>query len=242
MRYGSPSVEQAVEGLGAAGVDRIVVLPLFPQYSSASAGSALEKVMKVASGANHVPQIRTVSPFYEHPAFISAFGEIATPLLRDFAADHVLLSYHGLPERQVRAADPSGSHCLASSACCDSIGAANRDCYRAQCFATSRALAAALELSESDYTVSFQSRLGRGEWIRPYTDVLLGELARRGVRRLAVACPAFVADCLETLEELGIRGREQWREAGGEDFLLLPCPNAHPSWVRGVAEIVRAES
>ena len=242
MRYGSPSVEEALEGLVAAGVDRIVVLPLFPQYSSSSAGSALERVTEVAAGEKHAPPIRAVPPFYEHPAFVSAFAEIATPLLREFAADHVLMSYHGLPERQVRAGDPSGGHCLARPDCCDSVGTVNRDCYRAQCFATSRALAAALDLSESDYTVSFQSRLGRGEWIHPYTDVLLGELAERGVRRLAVACPAFVADCLETLEELGIRGRAQWREAGGEDFLLVPCPNAHPSWVRGVAELVGAES
>jgi len=153
----------------------------------------------------------------------------------------VLLSFHGLPERQIRKLDASGRHCLESESCCDAIGEANRSCYRAQCFATARALARALELDDDRYSVAFQSRLGRTPWIRPFTDERFVELPKSGVRRLAVLCPAFVADCLETLEEIGIRGREQWREAGGEALHLVPCLNAHPRWVEALAARIREE-
>ena len=164
---------------------------------------------------------------------------LARTPLREFRPDHVLFSYHGLPERQIRKSDASGSHCLSSDSCCAAIGAANPDCYRAQCFATTRALAAALALEAERHSISFQSRLGRIPWIRPYTDQVLAELASRGIRRLAVLCPSFVADCLETLEEVGIRARQQWMEAGGEDFLLIPSLNADPRWAEGVADMVR---
>ena len=149
------------------------------------------------------------------------------------------MSYHGLPERQIRKSDASGSHCLSSDVCCAAIGTANRHCYRAQCFASTRALATALGLDAARHSISFQSRLGRTPWIRPYTDDVLPELASRGVRRLAVLCPSFVADCLETLEEIGIRARDQWMEVGGEDFLLIPCLNAEPRWVKAVADLIR---
>ena len=151
----------------------------------------------------------------------------------------MLLSYHGLPERQVRATDASGSHCLVRADCCDAVGVANRLCYRAHCFATSRALAAALGLAPERVSTAFQSRLGRTPWIRPYTDERLPELAASGVRRLAVLCPSFVADCLETLEEIGLRARATWESLGGEDFELVPCPNANPVWVRTVADWMR---
>jgi ferrochelatase len=142
----------------------------------------------------------------------------------------------------VRKSDRTGAHCLARPDCCDAPGPANRDCYRAHCFATARGLAARLALPAERWSVAFQSRLGRTPWIRPYTDLRLPELAKAGVRRLAVACPSFVADCLETLEEIGIRGRAQWRACGGEDLLLVPCPNAHPLWVETVASWIRART
>jgi ferrochelatase len=167
---------------------------------------------------------------------------VARPELDAFAPDFVLLSYHGLPERQVRAADASGSHCLARGGCCDALGAANRRCYRAHCFATSRALAAALGLAPDRTATSFQSRLGPTAWIRPYTETLLAERAAAGDRRLAVLCPAFVADCLETLEEIGIRARQRWRELGGEELCLVPSLNAHPAWVAAVAHWVRSRA
>lgn len=240
MRYGAPTVASALGRLLAVGADRIVVLPLFPQYASSSSGSALERALGVAATRWNVPQLVTLGAFYDDPGFVAAVADRARPVLDALRPDHVLLSYHGLPERHVRKSDESGgAHCLASATCCDAIVAANRHCYRAQCFATSRALIAALGLRPEDTTTAFQSRLGRTPWIRPYTDEVLSDLARRGVRRLAVACPSFVADCLETLEEIGIRGREQWLAAGGEELALVPCPNANPAFVDTVAGLVR---
>ena len=239
MRYGQPSIPAALDRLIAADVAAIDVLPLFPQCSSAATGSALEAVSDALSQRADRPRVRTHGAFYEDPAFVAAFAGVARRHLSAFRPDHVLFSYHGLPERQVRAADRSGSHCLASGDCCERIAAANRDCYRAQCFATTRALAAALDLAADAHSLSFQSRLGRTPWIRPYTDERLPELAAAGVKRLAVLCPAFVADCLETLEEIGIRGREQWLGLGGEELRLVPSLNADPAWVEAVAGWVR---
>lgn len=240
MRYGTPSIESQIEELEASDVVPIVVVPLFPQYASSSAGSASQRVLEVASRRPNVPALRAVPSFHDHPAFLSALAEVARPVISEIGADHLLMSYHGLPERQVRRSDPTGTHCLAREDCCASIGPANRACYRAQCFSTSSGLAARLGWREDAYTVSFQSRLGRARWIGPYTETVFEELAGRGVRRLAVICPSFVADCLETLEEIGIRGRARWKAAGGEAFALIPCLNAHPAWVEALAELVRS--
>jgi len=239
MRYGRPDVPSALDELCRAGVSRIVLLPLFPQYSEAATGSAVARVREVLARRSDAPPLQVCGDFFDDPGFIAAFSEVARPVLDAFRPEHVLLSYHGLPERQIRALDASGRHCLASDDCCASVGAVNRLCYRAQCFATSRALRASLGLSEQDSSVTFQSRLGPTTWIRPYTDVRLEELAREGVKRVAVLCPAFVADCLETLEEIEIRAREQWQELGGDALALVPSLNAHPRWVTTVVELVR---
>lgn len=238
MRYGQPAVAPALRRLAAAGVERLVVLPLFPQHAASSSGSAIRHVRAEAAAQGPLPEPRLLGPFFADPAFVSALAQVSRERLRSFAADHVLLSFHGLPERHVRRADPSGSHCLAREDCCSSREALSW-CYRAQCFATARALTDALGLSAERSSVAFQSRLGRAPWIRPYLDDRLVELAAAGVRRLAVICPSFVADCLETLEEIGIRGRERWRELGGSAFELVPCLNAHPAWVAGAARWVR---
>ena len=239
MRYGEPSLAGALERLCAAGVTRIVALPLFPQYASSSLGSALARLFELAAERNNVPPLEALAEFYDAPGFIAALAEIARPLLAVFQPDHVLFSYHGLPERHMRAGDPTGRHCLVSETCCDALVFANARCYRAQCHATTRALAAALDLAPGSHSLAFQSRLGRDPWIRPYTDERLPELARAGVKRLAVLCPSFAADCLETLEEIGIRALEQWRAAGGETLELVPCANAHPAFVRFLAERVQ---
>jgi ferrochelatase len=189
-----------------------------------------------------VAALELVPAFHADPGFVLAWATVAREPLAAFGPDHVLLSYHGLPERQIRKSDPTGAHCLARPDCCDALGAANRRCYRAQCAATSRALAAALELEAGRWSMSFQSRLGRTPWIRPYTDECLDALAAAGHKRLAVLCPAFVADCLETLEEIAIRGRAQWRARGGDELLLVPSLNAHPAWVAALAAIVRARA
>ncbi|MEM7677333.1 MAG: ferrochelatase, partial [Myxococcota bacterium] len=242
MRYGSPSIPDVIDKMLADGVERIVVVPLFPQYSSAATGSALDRVYQVAGEAWNVPSIDAVPAFYDHEAFIEAFATVARPHLASFRSDFVLFSYHGVPERHVQKSDRTGQHCLRKDDCCASIGPVNRYCYRAQCFATTRALVRALELSEDSYQTSFQSRLGKTPWIQPYTDELLPELVERGVRRLAVMCPAFVADCLETIEEIGIRAKEDWVAAGGEDLLLVPSLNSEPAWADAVVRLVKDAS
>jgi protoporphyrin/coproporphyrin ferrochelatase len=181
----------------------------------------------------------TLEPFYDDPGFIGAFEAVARPVLETSRPDHVVMSFHGLPERQIKKSDATGAHCLASASCCDAIVSANRSCYRAHCFSTARLLAERLSLAPSGYTVCFQSRLGRNPWIRPYTDFVLPELAAKGHKRLAVLCPAFVADCLETLEEVAIRGREQWLSLGGEELVLVPSLNSSPAWVEAVSAMVR---
>lgn len=238
MRYRNPSIGRAVDDLIAAGCGRIVVVPLFPQYSAAATGSALEAALTDIGRRWNVPAVTSIVDFYDRPGFIRAVTSVARPLLREFHPDHVLFSYHGLPEKQIRKSDPSGGWCLASESCCDRIGEVNRFCYRAQCHATTRALALALELPEGGYSTSFQSRLAGQRWIVPHTDRELDRLYRAGVRRLAVLTPSFVADCLETLEEIGIRARQQWEELGGEDFLLVPCVNATPEWAEAIVDMV----
>lgn len=240
MRYGRPSIRAALERFRAAGVERITVFPLFPQYATSSTGSAVEKVFAEAGRLWNMPALRVVPAFYAHPAFIEAFAAVARPLLDDLKPDRVLLSFHGLPERHMRKSDASGgAHCLRSAGCCDAPVAANAFCYRHQCYETTRALTARLGLDPAQVETAFQSRLGRDPWIKPYTDVRVVELARAGVKRLAVFSPAFVADCLETLEEIGMRAREDFVAAGGEELRLVPSLNATEPWVAGVVRIAR---
>ncbi len=238
MRYGNPSIAAALGRFRDAGIDRIVVMPLFPQYASSSSGSAIEAVFREAGKLWNVPSISVVEPFYNDDGFIDAFAALGRSTIDSMKADHVLFSFHGLPERQVKKSDDTGRHCLASDSCCDQIVTANRNCYRAQCFVTARRLAQQLKLDPEDYTICFQSRLGRTPWIRPYTDEVLDELAKAGKKRLAVYCPAFVADCLETLEEIGLRAKEQFLAAGGEALELVPSLNSSSKWVDAVVGLV----
>ena len=237
MRYGNPSIRSGMQKLSEAGCDRIVVMPLYPQYASSSTGSTVELVYKIAGELWNTPFITVVPPFYDDPRFISAFAEVGGPVLSRLKPDHVLMSFHGLPERQVIKSDGTGRHCLQSPDCCDRIVDANRNCYRAQCFATARALANALGLGQDDYTVSFQSRLGRTPWIKPYTDEWLAEMSTQGKKKVAVFCPAFVSDCLETLEEIGIGAKEEFDSSGGT-LELVPSLNDSPKWIAAVIDII----
>jgi ferrochelatase len=239
MRYGAPSLASALEKLRARGVRELTVVPLYPQYASSSTGSSLERVYQLVGEAWNVEAIRVLPPFYDRPAFLDAFADVGRPVLAEARPDHVLFSFHGLPERQVRKSDPTGTHCLARADCCDVVVPANRWCYRHQCFVTARELAHRLGLPDGKWTVTFQSRLGRTPWVKPYTDLVIPELAAKGAKRLAVFCPAFVADCLETLEEIGIRAKAQFLGCGGEALTLVPSLNAHPSWVRGLTRMIR---
>ncbi len=240
MRYGNPSIDVALDRFRNAGVDRIAVLPLFPQYAASTTGSALAEVFSRAAERWNTPPIVSLGAFFDHPAFVEAFRKIAAPVLQDFAPDHVLMSFHGLPERQLAKSDESGrARCLRADDCCATLRDANRGCYRAQCYATARGLAATLGLEEGRWEVAFQSRLGRDPWIRPYTDERIRALATEGKKRLAVLCPAFVADCLETLEEIGLRADEDFRRHGGMLLKLVPSLNADPAWIEAVAQIAR---
>ncbi len=239
MRYGSPSIEQGLTTLLATDPASIVVLPLFPQYAIASTGSALAEVARVLETIETPPPVIAMGAFYDHPSFIAAMAAVAEPVLKQFEPDHVVMSFHGLPEWQVRELDASEHHCLVKPDCCDAVCAENRNCYRAHCFATARALESALALKREDTSLVFQSRLGRTPWLEPDLVDVLPQLAARGVKRPAVFCPAFVADCLETVEEVGIRARAQWLELGGEELCLVPCVNAEPVWVEGVVSMIR---
>jgi ferrochelatase len=186
-----------------------------------------------------VPSLQVVPPFYDHPAFINAFAEVARPRLDRLDPELVFFSFHGLPERQIEKGDPTGVHCLKTDNCCETPGPGSQNCYRAHCVATARLLADRLGLPEEKRRLCFQSRLGRAVWIGPATDELLKKEAQAGRRRAAILSPAFVADCLETVEELGIRGLETWREHGGETLELIPCPNSSDTWADAVVTIAR---
>ena len=239
MRYGNPSIESVLKRLIQKGVSEIRVLPLFPQYATSSTGSAQAEVFRAAESLWNIPPIRILPSFYEHPDFIRSFAEVGRPALEKLKPDHVVFSFHGLPERHIRKSDPTGNHCLTFDGCCDQATSPLAYCYRAQCFRTARAIVKEIGIPEELCSVSFQSRLGRTPWIKPYTDLLIVELARSGKKRIAVFCPAFVADCLETLEEIGIRGKESALAHGAEALELVPSLNAHPRWVETVCEMVR---
>lgn len=239
MRYGQPSIANALATLKAAGIDRILVLPLYPQYSSAATGSTLEAVFTQAARLWNVPSLQVLPPFYADAGFIRAVASQARPVLARLQPDHVLFSFHGVPERQVKRSDDTGRHCLVQAGCCETIGPQNQYCYRAHCVQTATRTAAALGLSPDQWSISFQSRLGRTPWITPFTDVVLAELPGRGVKRLAVVSPSFTADCLETLEEIGLRADADFRAAGGDRLELVPSLNAEPVWVEAVVAMVQ---
>lgn len=242
MRYGNPSLESAFERLAKHELAHWIVMPLYPQETGSSSGSTLAKVRELAARFGVGSKLSCVNAFYARPEFSAALGAVSRPALERFAADHVLFSFHGVPERHVLKEDASRRTCLARTDCCDTIRTENAHCYRAQCFATARTLAKTLALPEHAYSVGFQSRLGRTPWIQPYTDERLAKLAAAGHKRLAVICPSFVADCLETLEEIGIRAHEHWQALGGDDLLCVPCLNAHPAWVATVATLLREQA
>ena len=240
MRYGKPSIASALESLLAQDIGTLAVLPLFPQYSSAANGSAMEHFFEVLKGRWNLPRLSVREAFCDHARFVEASVSVYEETLAGFDADYVLFSYHGLPERQVQKSESQDGVCDMQGPC-PALGPGNRYCYRAQCYRSTQAIALGLGLEPERYGVSFQSRLGRTPWVKPYTDHVLPQLAQKGIKRLAMTSPSFVADCLETLEELGIRAREQWEQLGGEDFRLLPCLNASEPWIEAVAAMIREQ-
>ncbi len=238
MRYGSPSIESAIKKLLAEKIETLTVLPLYPQYSLSATESSIVKVKQVLEHSEWKGETKFLPAFYDSKRYLDAVTEVSAPYIKQKPYDLVLFSFHGLPERQVKKTDPSGGHCLRHEACCDMSVPANKDCYRHQCFMTARKLAQQLNINPLRYSVCFQSRLGRTPWIKPYTDEFYATLPSRGIKRLVVLCPSFVADCLETLEEVAIRGKAQFQAAGGDDLFLVPSLNTSPVWVKAIAQMV----
>lgn len=237
MRYQNPSIESAIEQLMQARVGRLIVFPLFPQYASATTGSVHQEVMRVLSGRQNIPELELINNYCTHAPMVQLFARNARAF--DIASyDHILFSYHGLPQRQLRKADACG-HCLQSAQCCDTLDDRNQFCYSAQCHATTRAIAMELGLERHQYTICFQSRLGTDPWTQPYTIRVIEALARSGAKRLLVLCPAFTADCLETTMEIGTEYREEFEGWGGEHLDLVPSLNDDPAWVQIIADMLK---
>jgi ferrochelatase len=240
MRYGQPGIADTIEKLSIAGVRRLLVIPLFPHYAMSSYESAVVRVKEVAEQVAPWMALQVVPPYFNHPGYLDALVEVARPHLQPAAAgNHVLFSFHGVPERHILKADVSGCHCLKVRNCCDSPSSAHQTCYRRQCIATVNGFAARAGLPSGSYSFSFQSRLGKDKWLEPATQDQFVRLARSGVRRLTVLCPAFTVDCLETVEEIGIRGKQTFLAEGGAELSLIPCLNDHPVWVKALAAMAR---
>lgn len=238
MRYGSPSIASVVAQIAADGVDELLLFPQYPHYAMSSWETVVARVMEEA--AQHAGRLRvtTVQPFYADPDYIAVLQTVAAPHLAQ-PHDYVLFSYHGLPERHMRKADSSHAHCLTVNDCCNTCSPAHATCYRAQCFATTRAFVALTRIPESKHSISFQSRLQGEPWLSPYTDYEFERLPKAGVKKLLVMSPAFTADCLETLEELQQQGRDAFLKAGGEAFQQIPCPNDHAAFIDFLAKRVQ---
>lgn len=239
MRYQQPSIEAALERFKKNLIESIVVIPLFPQYASASTGSVIEKVMQLIGKWTTFPRLSFVNQFYDNEQMAQVFAENARKKHPE-QFDHFLFSFHGLPMRQLKNVDNSGKHGCAAPSCCQQISESNKFCYSAQCYATAKAIAGQLGIQREDYTVCFQSRLGKEPWIQPYTSEVLKDLAARGKKKLLVFSPAFVADCLETLYEITVEYGEEFKALGGERVELVPSLNEHPKWIEAMRDMVYA--
>jgi ferrochelatase len=238
MRYQNPSIPAALRSLASQGVDDLLLIPLFPHFAMSSFETAVERVKEVAAGIAPRMRITVQPPYYVDSDYLSALVASAERYLQQ-GFDHLMFSFHGLPERQIRKADCSGSWCLQAPNCCETPNGAHATCYRAQCFATANQFIQAAGVPAPKTSIAFQSRLGRDPWLKPYTDHELERLAKSGIRKLLVICPAFVSDCLETLEEIGMRGRDSFLGAGGKEFAQIPCLNEHPLWIAALENMVK---
>lgn len=237
MRYGNPTPEAAYEELieKVEGLEEVILFPLYPHYAMSSYETAVEYMKEIHKKKNYSFRLTTIKPYYNNADYIRALAESIRPYVQhDF--DRIIFSYHGIPERHVKKTDITGTHCLQSPDCCEKDSPAHAFCYRHQCFHTTKSIAAALDLPKEKYEQSFQSRLGRDPWLTPYTAKRLEELPKEGIKKVLVVCPAFISDCLETLEEMADEGKEIFLHAGGEAFTLIPCLNVHPLWVSAMVK------
>jgi len=238
MGYSDPFIADSMAQLEQRGIRDIVVLPLFPQYSTATTASVFHGVKQAAQKWTDKPRLHFVDDLFAEPSFIKAWCSLINKNLDSAEVDHVIFSYHGLPEKNIEKADGTG-YCQ-FGACCDAISAENRFCYRAQCMATTRSIVEELAWPEPFYSIAFQSRFGRQAWVQPYLEEHIIKLTQNGVKRIAVVTPSFTSDCLETIFEIGVEYKHTFIEHGGTDFTLIPNLNDEPAWFEAVAEIVES--
>ena len=239
MRYGNPHPKQAYDELLAKvpDLEEVILVPLYPHYAMSSYETAVEYAKEIYQKNAYPFKLTVLPPYYKHESYIDALAESIRPYLQH-EHDHILFSYHGVPERHIRKGDITGCHCLKVENCCAVDSPAHAQCYRHQCIVTTDLVAARLGIPQNKYSFSFQSRLGKDEWLKPYTAKRFEEMPKEGVKKLLVACPAFVSDCLETLEEIADEGKEEFMHAGGENFTMIPCLNVHPKWVEAIVNLV----
>ena len=235
MAYSEPFVWDSMKEFERLGCQDILIMPLFPQYSTATTASVFHEVREAAKKWAQAPNLKFVDDLYAEPPFINAWAALIGKHVEEADAEHVIFSYHGLPESNIKKADKN--NVCEMGACCETIGEKNKLCYRAQCVATTKGIVAAMGWSEDRYSVSFQSRFGNQAWIQPYLDDHLEALIEKGVKKVAVVTPSFVSDCLETIHEIGIEYREEFMEGGGEAFQLVPNLNDDKTWFDSVFQI-----
>ena len=236
MRYGNPTPEAAFEKLlqRLPGMEEVLAIPLYPQYAMSSFETAVEYAKDTHRKKGYSFSLKFLKPYYNNPDYLAALIDLIKPYLsKDY--DHILFSYHGVPARHIMKSDVTGNHCLRSADCCQVPSPAHAFCYRHQCFETTRLVTSDLGIPKEKYSISFQSRLGKG-WLEPFTDIRLEQMPQEGIKKLLILCPAFVSDCLETLEEIEIRGKESFLGAGGEEYEMIPCLNTHPLWVKALGK------
>lgn len=236
MRYGNPSIKSGMDKLYKQGVKDILVIPLYPQYAMATTETVIVKSEEVKNAYYKDVTFTIVPPFYNHPDYIRVLSNSIADGLNGFKYDHLLFSYHGIPERHIYKTDPTKSHCKIDGSCCNTSSTAHETCYRHQCFETTKLVAKTLNLEASTYSDSFQSRLGRDPWLQPYTAEQFESFPKNRIKNLAVVTPAFVADCLETIEEIGMEGKEDFLDSGGAEFKTIPCLNDNDEWAEVLAK------
>ncbi len=242
MRYGNPDMKSAYEDIlkQMPDVEEIILLPLYPHYAMSSFETASVHAQKVFKDEGYSFKIKIVRPFYNHPAYITALAESMRPYITD-NANHLLFSYHSIPEGHIIKSDITRSHCFQSGDCCVKDSPAHDYCYRHQCLTTTKLVTEKLGISNERYSVAFQSKLGRAEWLKPATTMRMEQMPKEGNKNLTVVCPSFVSDCLETLEEIEVREKENFMNAGGESFTYIPCMNTRAAWVDAVVELINDE-
>ncbi|MDG1052676.1 MAG: ferrochelatase [Flavobacteriaceae bacterium] len=232
MRYGNPSIFDGIKELSEKGITEILLIPLYPQHAMASTETILvlaEKIRK--ENFSHI-EFTNLPAFYNHPDYIRVLSNSIQDHLKGKEWDHLLFSYHGIPERHIRKTDITNSHCKIDGKCCNNSSPAHEFCYRHHCYETTKKVAKYLELKDGSYSSSFQSRLAGQPWLKPYTDKVVENFANNGTKKMAIVTPAFVSDCLETLEEIGMEAKDDFIEKGGEQFHVIPCLNDNDSWVK----------